>query len=105
MAPGTVCFETPRDSVLFYQLLEAIEQGGEEQRRRRRQTERLKPYVAAQVDVLPETFTLGDKKSYRGFYNRPLSPDLSYQCFVLASLKEPVDQVRLSQLGSQHSRP
>lgn len=83
---------------LFCQLLEAIEQGGGE-RRRRRQTERLKPYVAAQVDVLPETFTLGDKKSYRGFYNRPLSPDLSYQCFVLASLKEPVDQVCLSTLG------
>lgn len=79
---------------LLWQLLEAIEQGGgERRRRRRRQTERLKPYVAAQVDVLPETFTLGDKKSYRGFYNRPLSPDLSYQCFVLASLKEPVDQV------------
>ena len=49
--------------------------------------------MAAQVDVLPETFTLGDKKNYQGFYNRPLSPDLSYQCFVLASLKEPVDQV------------
>ncbi|XP_045866912.1 receptor-type tyrosine-protein phosphatase F isoform X4 [Meles meles] len=75
------------------ELLEAIEQGGGE-RRRRRQAERLKPYVAAQVDVLPETFTLGDKKSYRGFYNRPLSPDLSYQCFVLASLKEPMDQKR-----------
>ena len=74
-------------------LLEAIEQGGGERLRRRRQTERLKPYVAAQVDVLPETFTLGDKKNYQGFYNRPLSPDLSYQCFVLASLKEPVDQV------------
>lgn len=79
--------------VLCCQLLEAIEQGGGERLRRRRQTERLKPYVAAQVDVLPETFTLGDKKNYQGFYNRPLSPDLSYQCFVLASLKEPVDQV------------
>ena len=78
---------------LCCQLLEAIEQGGGERLRRRRQTERLKPYVAAQVDVLPETFTLGDKKNYQGFYNRPLSPDLSYQCFVLASLKEPVDQV------------
>lgn len=78
--------------MLCRQLLEAIEQGGAE-RRRRRQTERLKPYVAAQVEILPETFTLGDKKNYEGFYNRPLSPDLSYQCFVLASLKEPVDQV------------
>ncbi|XP_074190678.1 receptor-type tyrosine-protein phosphatase F isoform X12 [Rhinolophus sinicus] len=86
-------WNTPEELELD-ELLEAIEQGGGERRRRRRQTERLKPYVAAQVDVLPETFTLGDKKSYRGFYNRPLSPDLSYQCFVLASLKEPVDQKR-----------
>uniref|UniRef100_A0A8D1YT30 Receptor-type tyrosine-protein phosphatase F n=1 Tax=Sus scrofa TaxID=9823 RepID=A0A8D1YT30_PIG len=87
-------WSTPEELELD-ELLEAIEQGGgERRRRRRRQTERLKPYVAAQVDVLPETFTLGDKKSYRGFYNRPLSPDLSYQCFVLASLKEPVDQKR-----------
>nr|XP_045005845.1 receptor-type tyrosine-protein phosphatase F isoform X16 [Jaculus jaculus] len=85
-------WNTPEELELD-ELLEAIEQGGEE-RRRRRQAERLKPYVAAQVDVLPETFILGDKKNYRGFYNRPLSPDLSYQCFVLASLKEPVDQKR-----------
>ncbi|XP_017898449.1 PREDICTED: receptor-type tyrosine-protein phosphatase F isoform X8 [Capra hircus] len=84
-------WSTPEELELD-ELLEAIEQGGRE--RRRRQTERLKPYVAAQVDVLPETFTLGDKKNYQGFYNRPLSPDLSYQCFVLASLKEPVDQKR-----------
>nr|XP_054950293.1 receptor-type tyrosine-protein phosphatase F isoform X14 [Pan paniscus] len=86
-------WSTPEELELD-ELLEAIEQGGEEQRRRRRQAERLKPYVAAQLDVLPETFTLGDKKNYRGFYNRPLSPDLSYQCFVLASLKEPMDQKR-----------
>ncbi|XP_059996280.1 receptor-type tyrosine-protein phosphatase F isoform X6 [Lagenorhynchus albirostris] len=85
-------WSTPEELELG-ELLEAIEQGGGELRQRR-QAERLKPYVAAQVDVLPETFTLGDKKSYRGFYNRPLSPDLSYQCFVLASLKEPVDQKR-----------
>ncbi|XP_051027872.1 receptor-type tyrosine-protein phosphatase F isoform X9 [Acomys russatus] len=86
-------WNTPEELELD-ELLEAIEQGGEKQQRRRRQAERLKPYVAAQVDELPETFTLGDKKNYRGFYNRPLSPDLSYQCFVLASLKEPVDQKR-----------
>ncbi|XP_016077681.1 PREDICTED: receptor-type tyrosine-protein phosphatase F isoform X3 [Miniopterus natalensis] len=86
-------WSTPEELELD-ELLEAIEQGSGERRRRRRQTERLKPYVAAQVDVLPKTFTLGDKKSYQGFYNRPLSPDLSYQCFVLASLKEPMDQKR-----------
>ncbi|XP_053431888.1 receptor-type tyrosine-protein phosphatase F isoform X19 [Nycticebus coucang] len=85
-------WSTPEELELD-ELLEAIEQSSTE-RRRRRQAERLKPYVAAQVDVLPEMFTLGDKKMYQGFYNRPLSPDLSYQCFVLASLKEPVDQKR-----------
>ena len=67
--------------VLCCQLLEAIEQGSGERQRRRRQTERLKPYVAAQVDVLPETFTLGDKKNYQGFYNRPLSLPWKYQAW------------------------
>ncbi|XP_060062039.1 receptor-type tyrosine-protein phosphatase F isoform X7 [Erinaceus europaeus] len=88
-------WNTPEELELD-ELLEAIEQGGEQKRRRRRrrEAEKLKPYVAAQMDELPETFTLGDKQNYRGFYNRPLSPDLSYQCFVLASLKEPVDQKR-----------
>lgn len=40
------------------------------------------------MDVLPETFTLGDEKNYKGFYNKPLSQDLSYRCFVLASLED-----------------
>ncbi|XP_043856430.1 receptor-type tyrosine-protein phosphatase F isoform X21 [Dromiciops gliroides] len=78
-------WQTP-DELELDQLLEAIGQGGTVARRRR-QIERLKPYVAAQVDELPETFTLGDKKSYNGFYNRPLSPELSYHCFVLAALE------------------
>uniref|UniRef100_A0A6I8NX60 Receptor-type tyrosine-protein phosphatase F n=1 Tax=Ornithorhynchus anatinus TaxID=9258 RepID=A0A6I8NX60_ORNAN len=73
--------------VLYAQLLEAISQGAQA-RRQRRQADQLKPYIAAQVDVLPETFTLGDEKTYKGFYNKPLSPDLSYQCFVLASLED-----------------
>ncbi|XP_005410727.1 PREDICTED: receptor-type tyrosine-protein phosphatase F isoform X5 [Chinchilla lanigera] len=95
---GTVLaprWSTPEELELD-ELLEAIEQRevARRRRRRRRQTDRLKPYVAAQLDVLPETFTLGDKKTYQGFYNQPLSPDLSYQCFVLASLKEPMDQKR-----------
>ncbi|XP_021105537.1 receptor-type tyrosine-protein phosphatase F isoform X11 [Heterocephalus glaber] len=86
-------WSTPEELKLD-ELLEAIEQRGESQQRRRRQADQLKPYVAAQMDVLPETFTLGDKKTYQGFYNQPLSSDLSYQCFVLAFLKEPVDQKR-----------
>ncbi|XP_072918912.1 receptor-type tyrosine-protein phosphatase F-like isoform X7 [Hemitrygon akajei] len=56
--------------------------------RRRRQSERLKPYIAAQLKKLPDTFTLGDEQSYGGFYNKPLSPNHSYLCFVLAALEE-----------------
>ncbi|XP_032553130.1 receptor-type tyrosine-protein phosphatase F isoform X14 [Chiroxiphia lanceolata] len=79
-------WRTP-DEMELDQLLEAINQGSQS-RRQRRQADRLKPYIAAQVDVLPETFTLGDEKNYKGFYNKPLSQDLSYRCFVLASLED-----------------
>ncbi|KAM9130310.1 receptor-type tyrosine-protein phosphatase F [Pangshura tecta] len=79
----TARWRTP-DEMELDQLLEAISQG----RRQRRQADRLKPYIAAQVDMLPETFTLGDEKIYKGFYNKPLSEDLSYRCFVLASLED-----------------
>ncbi|KAH0618705.1 hypothetical protein JD844_018135 [Phrynosoma platyrhinos] len=68
-------------------LLEAINEGGPD-RRQRRQAEHLKPYIAAQVEDLPEIFVLGDEKKYNGFYNKPLSEDLSYRCFVLASLED-----------------
>ncbi|XP_034270758.1 receptor-type tyrosine-protein phosphatase F isoform X12 [Pantherophis guttatus] len=75
------------DEMELDQLLEAINQGATE-RRQRRQAERLKPYIAAQVEELPETFVLGDEKNYKGFFNKPLSEDLSYRCFVLASLED-----------------
>uniref|UniRef100_A0A8C5RLI0 Receptor-type tyrosine-protein phosphatase F n=1 Tax=Laticauda laticaudata TaxID=8630 RepID=A0A8C5RLI0_LATLA len=75
------------DEMELDQLLEAINQGAIE-RRQRRQAERLKPYIAAQVEELPETFVLGDEKNYKGFFNKPLSEDLSYRCFVLASLED-----------------
>ncbi|XP_052656777.1 receptor-type tyrosine-protein phosphatase F isoform X10 [Harpia harpyja] len=82
----TARWRTP-DEMELDQLLEAISRGSQS-RRQRRQADRLKPYIAAQVDVLPETFTLGDEKNYKGFYNKPLSQDLSYRCFVLASLED-----------------
>ncbi|XP_067423942.1 receptor-type tyrosine-protein phosphatase F isoform X5 [Emydura macquarii macquarii] len=82
----TARWQTP-DAMELDQLLEAINQGSQG-RRQRRQADRLKPYIAAQVDVLPETFTLGDEKTYEGFYNKPLSAALSYRCFVLASLED-----------------
>uniref|UniRef100_A0A8C6VPU4 Receptor-type tyrosine-protein phosphatase F n=1 Tax=Naja naja TaxID=35670 RepID=A0A8C6VPU4_NAJNA len=75
------------DEMELDQLLEAINQGATE-RRQRRQAEHLKPYIAAQVEELPETFVLGDEKNYKGFFNKPLSEDLSYRCFVLASLED-----------------
>ncbi|XP_069498514.1 receptor-type tyrosine-protein phosphatase F isoform X3 [Ambystoma mexicanum] len=68
------------------QILDAINQGTT--RRQRRQAEQMKPYIAAQLTTLPESFTLGDEKDYNGFVNKPLSSDLSYQCFVLASLED-----------------
>nr|XP_008107690.1 PREDICTED: receptor-type tyrosine-protein phosphatase F isoform X7 [Anolis carolinensis] len=79
-------WQTP-DEVELDQLLEAINEGATE-RRQRRQAEHLKPYIAAQVEDLPETFVLGDEKMYNGFHNKPLREDLTYRCFVLASLED-----------------
>ncbi|XP_072129649.1 protein tyrosine phosphatase receptor type Fa isoform X3 [Mobula birostris] len=70
----------------LYDLFDGISQ--QHGIRRRRQSERLKPYIAAQLKKLPDTFTLGDEQSYGGFYNKPLSPNHSYLCFVLAALEE-----------------
>ncbi|TRY85255.1 hypothetical protein DNTS_003558 [Danionella cerebrum] len=44
-----------------------------------------------ELDELPslqESFTLGDEKTYNGFFNRPLSNNQQYQCFVMAELKD-----------------
>ncbi|XP_077132034.1 receptor-type tyrosine-protein phosphatase F isoform X12 [Ranitomeya variabilis] len=67
------------------QILEAINQGS---RRQKRQASRNKPYIAARLNMLPESFTLGDNKEYNGFVNKPLDPHLSYTCFVLAALED-----------------
>ncbi|XP_016336805.1 receptor-type tyrosine-protein phosphatase F-like [Sinocyclocheilus anshuiensis] len=56
--------------------------------RRRRHTDTVRPYIAAKLPSLPDTFTLGDKKTYNGFYNRPLPNNQHYQCFVMAELKD-----------------
>ncbi|XP_047445257.1 receptor-type tyrosine-protein phosphatase F isoform X12 [Mugil cephalus] len=55
--------------------------------RRRRHLDSSKPYVAAKLASLPDTFTLGDEKRYNGFYNKPLSSPQEYLCFVLAVLR------------------
>ncbi|XP_029473569.1 receptor-type tyrosine-protein phosphatase F isoform X2 [Rhinatrema bivittatum] len=75
------------DDMELDEILEAINQGSQH-RRQRRQLDKMKPYIAAQLDVLPETFTLGDDKDYSGFHNKPLSAEFSYHCFVLASLED-----------------
>ncbi|XP_039533390.1 receptor-type tyrosine-protein phosphatase F isoform X5 [Pimephales promelas] len=56
--------------------------------RRRRHSDTVRPYIAAKLLSLPDTFTLGDEKTYSGFYNRPLSNSQNYQCFVMAELKD-----------------
>ncbi|XP_017266416.1 receptor-type tyrosine-protein phosphatase F isoform X7 [Kryptolebias marmoratus] len=55
--------------------------------RRRRHLDSSKAYIAAKLDSLPTTFTLGDEKNYNGFYNKPLTNQQEYLCFVLAVLK------------------
>uniref|UniRef100_A0A8D0DYK3 Receptor-type tyrosine-protein phosphatase F n=1 Tax=Salvator merianae TaxID=96440 RepID=A0A8D0DYK3_SALMN len=102
------------DEMELDQLLEAINQGASN-RRQRRQTEQPKPYIAAQMEKLPDVFVLGDEKIYEGFYNKPLSEDLSYRCFVLASLEDGdakkyaaspySDEIVMAVSAKQHDEP
>lgn len=55
--------------------------------RRRRNLDSSKPYITAKLLSLPTTFTLGDKKNYNGFYNKPLNTDQEYLSFVMAVLQ------------------
>ncbi|XP_061776859.1 receptor-type tyrosine-protein phosphatase F-like isoform X6 [Nerophis ophidion] len=56
--------------------------------RRRRHLGLSKPYIAAKLPVLPPTFTLGDEKWYEGFFNKPLTSQQEYVCFVVAELRD-----------------
>ncbi|KAJ0058874.1 hypothetical protein NL108_001113, partial [Boleophthalmus pectinirostris] len=56
--------------------------------RRRRHLDTSKPYIAAKLASLPPVFTLGDEQKYNGFYNRPLTSQQDYLCFVLAALRD-----------------
>uniref|UniRef100_A0A8C9U271 Receptor-type tyrosine-protein phosphatase F n=1 Tax=Scleropages formosus TaxID=113540 RepID=A0A8C9U271_SCLFO len=73
-------------------------------RRRRRQANSVKPYIAAKLATLPDTFTLGDEKNYNGFYNKPLPSQQQYLCFVLAALKDQ-DSVSKTFAASPYSDP
>ncbi|XP_051556422.1 receptor-type tyrosine-protein phosphatase F isoform X5 [Myxocyprinus asiaticus] len=56
--------------------------------RRRRHADTIRPYITAKLASLPDTFTLGDEKTYNGFYNRPVPNNQPYLCFVMAELKD-----------------
>ncbi|XP_054625364.1 receptor-type tyrosine-protein phosphatase F isoform X11 [Dunckerocampus dactyliophorus] len=60
-------------------------------RRRRSHLDSSKPYIAAKLPSLPPTFTLGDEKWYDGFYNKPLTSQQEYVCFVVAELRDDGD--------------
>ncbi|XP_026230047.1 receptor-type tyrosine-protein phosphatase F isoform X3 [Anabas testudineus] len=55
--------------------------------RRKRHLDSSKSYIAARLASLPRSFTLGDEKRYNGFYNKPLTSQQEYLCFVLAVLR------------------
>ncbi|XP_073777799.1 receptor-type tyrosine-protein phosphatase F isoform X11 [Danio rerio] len=74
------------DEMELDELLESSE--GAHLRRRRRHTDTVRPYIAAKLSTLPETFTLGDELDYSGFINRPLPNNQHFQCFVMAELKD-----------------
>ncbi|XP_061096133.1 protein tyrosine phosphatase receptor type Fa isoform X3 [Conger conger] len=80
-------WETP-DEMDLDDLLEASGNPSLKRRRRRRTHDPLTPYIAAKLETLPGTFTLGDQKEYNGFYNRPLRSQDVYCCFVMAALKD-----------------
>ncbi|XP_056606923.1 protein tyrosine phosphatase receptor type Fa isoform X9 [Triplophysa dalaica] len=80
-------WENPEDM----DLDELLEGGGDSdvRKRRRRQTQDfLQPYIAAKLDLLPETFVLGDEKSYNSYYNKPLPGQQQYRTFIMAELKD-----------------
>ncbi|XP_029355876.1 protein tyrosine phosphatase receptor type Fa [Echeneis naucrates] len=79
-------WENPEDMDL-HELLEAGADSSV-QRDRRLSHDLRQPYIAAKLDFLPETFTLGDEKKYDGYNNKPLVGQQYYRCFVLADLTD-----------------
>ncbi|XP_047669386.1 protein tyrosine phosphatase receptor type Fa isoform X6 [Tachysurus fulvidraco] len=80
-------WESPED----IDLDELLEAGGDTtvmKRKKRQSDDSLKPYIAARLHTLPESFTLGDERYYSGFYNRPLLAQTQYRTFIMAALQE-----------------
>uniref|UniRef100_A0A8C2XIP0 Receptor-type tyrosine-protein phosphatase F n=1 Tax=Cyclopterus lumpus TaxID=8103 RepID=A0A8C2XIP0_CYCLU len=71
-------------------LRQLLEAGADSrlQRQKRQSQDFLQPYIAAKLDALPEIFTLGDEKTYNGYYNKALPGQQQYRCFVLADLTD-----------------
>ncbi|XP_031430443.1 protein tyrosine phosphatase receptor type Fa isoform X9 [Clupea harengus] len=80
-------WENPEDMDLD-ELLEAKSTDSNGVRRRRQAQDFLRSYIAAKLESLPDTFTLGDEKRYNGFLNKPLPGQQNYRCFVLAALED-----------------
>ncbi|XP_053098317.1 receptor-type tyrosine-protein phosphatase F-like isoform X2 [Pangasianodon hypophthalmus] len=76
------------DEMELDELLEVGKVPPPRHRHRRSYTEIPRPYVAAKLEYLPETFLLGDEQNYNGFYNRPVPSNQPYQCFIMAEMKE-----------------
>ncbi|KAI4896185.1 hypothetical protein NFI96_032722, partial [Prochilodus magdalenae] len=85
VVPGSRSWDNP-DEMELDELLEASESPLLE--RVRRHSDLSRPYIAAKLPSLPDTFTLGDEKIYNGFYNRPVPNNQPYKCFVMAELKD-----------------
>ncbi|XP_072540059.1 protein tyrosine phosphatase receptor type Fa isoform X8 [Salminus brasiliensis] len=80
-------WESPEDM----DLDEMLEAGGDStasKRRKRQSSDFLRPYIAAKLKTLPETFILGDEKTYNGFYNKALPGQQHYRTFILAALQD-----------------
>ncbi|XP_052469868.1 receptor-type tyrosine-protein phosphatase F isoform X8 [Carassius gibelio] len=86
--PGSVSSSRKLVNPDEMELDELLESSAGAALRRRRHTDTVRPYIAAKLQSLPDTFTLGDEKTYNGFYNRPLPNNQHYQCFVMAELKD-----------------
>lgn len=77
-------------SLVVSSLGQLLEAGADSslQRKRRQSQDFLQPYIAAKLDTLPATFTLGDEKKYNSYYNKPLPGQEQYLFFVLADLMD-----------------
>uniref|UniRef100_A0A8C5NFU1 Receptor-type tyrosine-protein phosphatase F n=1 Tax=Gouania willdenowi TaxID=441366 RepID=A0A8C5NFU1_GOUWI len=81
-------WHSPED-ISIQELLDTDSDGVLQRKRKRRQSQDLlQLYIAAKLDLLPETFVLGDDKEYNGYENKALPGQQQFVCFVLADLTD-----------------